>query len=249
MALIKCPECQTEVSEKAANCPKCAYPLTGGGNPQSAAGAQAAAASPMRKIVLVVVGVLVLAGTYWWLMGSRDRNPDAVSTSAPRQEAANSSSGATPESAPVEEGKTQTTSAAVRPSAEDRIEFAKQDKQLQADEKGADSDARRSLFRLGLIRSRMAIYYGDSEGKYPSNLEDLVTTGFLEKMPVMNNGAHDPTSRVTNYDDVDPANPSAVQDTGGWGYVNNPASKQYGQVFVNCTHKTGRADPEYWEGF
>jgi len=27
MALIKCPECGTEVSDKAEKCPKCAYPL------------------------------------------------------------------------------------------------------------------------------------------------------------------------------------------------------------------------------
>ncbi|MDR0838838.1 MAG: zinc ribbon domain-containing protein [Oscillospiraceae bacterium] len=27
MALIKCPECGTEVSDKAASCPKCAYPI------------------------------------------------------------------------------------------------------------------------------------------------------------------------------------------------------------------------------
>jgi hypothetical protein len=27
MALIQCPECGTQVSEKASSCPKCAYPL------------------------------------------------------------------------------------------------------------------------------------------------------------------------------------------------------------------------------
>ena len=27
MALIKCPECGTEVSDKAATCPRCAYPI------------------------------------------------------------------------------------------------------------------------------------------------------------------------------------------------------------------------------
>jgi len=27
MALIQCPECGTQVSEKASNCPQCAYPL------------------------------------------------------------------------------------------------------------------------------------------------------------------------------------------------------------------------------
>ena len=32
MALIKCPECGTEVSDKAEKCPKCAYPLNPGIN-------------------------------------------------------------------------------------------------------------------------------------------------------------------------------------------------------------------------
>lgn len=27
MALVKCPECNTEVSDKAMNCPKCGYPI------------------------------------------------------------------------------------------------------------------------------------------------------------------------------------------------------------------------------
>ena len=33
MALIKCPECGTEVSDKAAACPKCAYPINPVSNP------------------------------------------------------------------------------------------------------------------------------------------------------------------------------------------------------------------------
>jgi len=28
MALIKCPECSAEISDKAHNCPKCAYPIS-----------------------------------------------------------------------------------------------------------------------------------------------------------------------------------------------------------------------------
>ena len=32
MALIKCPECGTEVSDKAEKCPKCAFPIKSGTN-------------------------------------------------------------------------------------------------------------------------------------------------------------------------------------------------------------------------
>jgi uncharacterized membrane protein YvbJ len=38
MALIKCPECGTEVSDRADSCPKCAYPITGGGTTQAHGG-------------------------------------------------------------------------------------------------------------------------------------------------------------------------------------------------------------------
>ena len=38
MALIKCPECGTEVSSSADNCPKCAYPISGGGSTQAHGG-------------------------------------------------------------------------------------------------------------------------------------------------------------------------------------------------------------------
>jgi ribosomal protein L7/L12 len=36
MALIKCPECSNEISDKAIACPKCGYPLQPGSQPQPA---------------------------------------------------------------------------------------------------------------------------------------------------------------------------------------------------------------------
>lgn len=33
MSLIKCPECNTEISDKADVCPKCAYPIQGTARP------------------------------------------------------------------------------------------------------------------------------------------------------------------------------------------------------------------------
>ena len=38
MALIKCPECGTDVSDRAESCPKCGYPIAGGGSTQAHAG-------------------------------------------------------------------------------------------------------------------------------------------------------------------------------------------------------------------
>ena len=35
MALIKCPECGAQVSSSAESCPKCAYPIAGGGSTQA----------------------------------------------------------------------------------------------------------------------------------------------------------------------------------------------------------------------
>lgn len=38
MALVKCPECGIEVSSSADTCPKCAYPISGGGSTQAHGG-------------------------------------------------------------------------------------------------------------------------------------------------------------------------------------------------------------------
>jgi hypothetical protein len=38
MALINCPECDAQVSSSAESCPKCAYPIAGGGTTQAHGG-------------------------------------------------------------------------------------------------------------------------------------------------------------------------------------------------------------------
>ena len=38
MALINCPECGTQVSSMAESCPKCAFPIAGGGSSQAHGG-------------------------------------------------------------------------------------------------------------------------------------------------------------------------------------------------------------------
>lgn len=37
------------------------------------------------------------------------------------------------------------------------------------------------------------------------------------------------------------------QDVGGWSYVNNPRSRDFGNVFVNCTHSDGAG--KSWDSY
>ncbi|MFH2201596.1 MAG: hypothetical protein ABIJ96_00630 [Elusimicrobiota bacterium] len=101
---------------------------------------------------------------------------------------------------------------------------------------------------LGSIRSAISIYYGDMEGLYPADLGALTVGGrYIERIPRVwdNDGGR-------SGDSLFPASKPAVphplsaeaeyfdgfvpRDSGRWGYVNNPASKEFGVVFVDCTH-------------
>jgi len=58
MALIKCPECKNEISDKAISCPRCGYPMTGQGN-------EAPRTAPIGKkftALIVVFALLSAAG-------------------------------------------------------------------------------------------------------------------------------------------------------------------------------------------
>lgn len=70
MALIDCPECGTEVSDRAAACPQCAYPIArgerGGRRPES--GFSANSALHFTKDILgrvILAGVFFASGVAW----------------------------------------------------------------------------------------------------------------------------------------------------------------------------------------
>ncbi|MBI5595074.1 MAG: hypothetical protein HY928_03185 [Elusimicrobia bacterium] len=86
---------------------------------------------------------------------------------------------------------------------------------------------------LGAIRSALSISYGDNEGVYPYHPAALLAEGkYLRGIP---------KAKTPNYH----ADSTAVRlgagswdgdDSGGWLYVGDPASEDFGAVFVNCTH-------------
>lgn len=92
---------------------------------------------------------------------------------------------------------------------------------------------------LGALRSAMSIYYGDMEGQYPAELQALTTDGkYLTTIPSARTpNFHADSAAVQNFDAMIDASQS---DAGGWGYVNNPKSPDWGNVFINCTHTDTR---------
>jgi hypothetical protein len=56
MALIKCPECKNEISDKAIFCPRCGYPMTGHGN-------EAQRTAPIGRKFTALIAVFALLST------------------------------------------------------------------------------------------------------------------------------------------------------------------------------------------
>jgi len=90
---------------------------------------------------------------------------------------------------------------------------------------------------LGTIRSSLSIYYGDTEGYYPTDVTSFtsLTTSqkYLQGVPncnlpkTINNSGHGSTSTVLN---------GAAGDGAGWNYNNTQTATAWGQVVVNCSH-------------
>lgn len=85
-----------------------------------------------------------------------------------------------------------------------------------------------TLGELSSLRSSLSVYSGDTEGKWPADLDSLVPK-YLSKLPathpVVRGGVilHPPSSKVRSSPSPD--------DSGGWGYA-----PQEGRVYINCTH-------------
>jgi len=97
---------------------------------------------------------------------------------------------------------------------------------------------------LGTVRSALSIYYGDTEGQYPT-FSAVTPSGFTAltagskylqqtpnaSLPKTNISiGHIASAAIT---DIDLA---AASDSGGWGYETVVTSNLWGTVVVNCTH-------------
>lgn len=108
---------------------------------------------------------------------------------------------------------------------------------------------------IGLLKSKLAIYYGEHEGVYPARLEDVLDAE-ISQMPMVDIGEHPGSNRVTAYggevcgptgkygSEIDGGK---IQDSGGWGYVGDEKSPCWGTVFVDCTHADTKGTP--WHSY
>ena len=116
------------------------------------------------------------------------------------------------------------------------------------------SKGAQSLGNLGAMRSALAIYYGDTVGKYPSRPEDLLkgqgSTKYLVHIPALTIPDHPTTAEIVIY----PAHVcqdhsilgNQIKDTGKWGYVADPKASCYGTIFIDCTHTRTGKDRKAW---
>jgi len=85
---------------------------------------------------------------------------------------------------------------------------------------------------LGGLRSALAIYYGDMEGQYPSQLAALTVNGkYLTLVGLARTpNYHTDTSLETD------GLLTAPTDGGGWMYNNTVSNAALGILEINCTH-------------
>lgn len=105
----------------------------------------------------------------------------------------------------------------------------------------------RTKGNLGAIRSALSIYYGDHQGRYPTNLSELTLEGrYLRSIPNADTAVagENPTSAVTIIMGVQTEEEliGKLKDTGGWAYVADSKSPLWGWLVVDCTHADSKGN-------
>lgn len=88
---------------------------------------------------------------------------------------------------------------------------------------------------LASLRSALTIYYGDNTF-YPSDDLSALTLNrrYIDNLPLVKlPGTGHPENRHVT---VGASTAAAMTDTGGWSYVNDPASMAFGTLLINCSH-------------
>lgn len=93
-----------------------------------------------------------------------------------------------------------------------------------------------------LAGMRLAVeLYRQERKRPPDSFADTVRSGKLEEIFEIKLPRH-PRRRTAR--DV---GSMEISDTGGWAYVNDPKDKDFGLVYIDCTHMDGKG--RFWSEF
>ncbi|MFA6317893.1 MAG: hypothetical protein WC943_10780 [Elusimicrobiota bacterium] len=94
---------------------------------------------------------------------------------------------------------------------------------------GAESKARETLLE---VRQKLSAFIGQNKGRPPRDIMSFFR--HMGSLPSVSLPPYHPqTTGIANLKSLD--DPKTA-DTGGWGYVYNPKSPDFGAFFINCTH-------------
>ena len=94
--------------------------------------------------------------------------------------------------------------------------------------------------RLAGMRMAMTLFRL-SKGSAPLDFYDIVKSGRLEAPLELKLKWHRASSNVR------PADAIKTKDTGGWAYVNDPKSRDFGTIFIDCAHRDEKG--RHWSEF
>ena len=101
----------------------------------------------------------------------------------------------------------------------------------------------RTKANLGTIRSALAIYYGDTDGQYPTDDLTSLTPKYLSAIPLKYTPPYHPEGNS-----VSKGTDGTMTDSrGDWFYYNDRLSDQFSKVVVNCIHEDVRG--QQWSSY
>lgn len=101
-------------------------------------------------------------------------------------------------------------------------------------------DAPEAVRRLSALRLSAELYRQEHK-RLPAAFADTVRAGTLEAAPYLKLPGHFRRGEVKDV----PA--FGISDSGGWAYVNDPKSPDFGLVYMDCSHRDERG--RYWSEF
>ncbi|HAN04293.1 MAG TPA: hypothetical protein DCQ25_03355 [Elusimicrobia bacterium] len=101
-------------------------------------------------------------------------------------------------------------------------------------------DAAEVVRKLSGIRLSLELYRQEHK-KYPASFAETLRAGTLEAAPELKLPGHLRNSQVRDTPAL------AIKDTGGWAYVSDPKSPDFGLLYIDCSHRDEKS--RFWSEF